>query len=349
MVASNIPNSPQTHTFHVKGMHCHACVLLTESEIGEDPKVRSAKSDLASCTIEVTGDFGGLTPAEIAKELTEKIEKHGYTLSLEREDENIHHWSDFKLALPIAILFLAGFFLLQKLGIVNAITASNVTYGTAFFIGIVASLSTCMAVVGGLLLSLSANYAKSGDKVKPQVMFHIGRLIGFFILGGVIGLIGSAFKITPMMNFVIGLVIAFVMFILGVNLLDVFPWAKRFQFSPPKVLSKNVLGAAKMTHTVAPFLIGIATFFLPCGFTQSMQVYSLSTGSFSQGALTMLAFALGTLPVLALMSFTSLSIQQGIKSRIFFKVAGLIVIVFALFNLINSLVIIGIIPPIFNF
>lgn len=349
MATSNTSNASQTHIFHVKGMHCHACVLLTESEIGEDPKVCSAKSDLASCTIEVTGDFGGLTPAEIAKELTAKIEKHGYTLSLEREDENIHHWSDFKMALPIAVLFLAGFFLLQKLGIVNVITASSVTYGTAFLIGVVASLSTCMAVVGGLLLSLSANYAKSGDKVKPQIMFHVGRLIGFFVLGGVIGLIGSAFKITPMMNFVVGLVIAFVMFILGVNLLDVFPWAKRFQFSPPKMLSKNVLGAAKMTHTIAPFLIGIATFFLPCGFTQSMQVYSLSTGSFLQGALTMLTFALGTLPVLALMSFTSLTIQQGVKSRIFFKVAGLVVIVFALFNLINSLVIIGIVPPIFNF
>jgi hypothetical protein len=29
-----------------------------------------------------------------------------------------------------------------------------------------------MAVVGGLLLSMSATFAKEGDKVKPQLMFH---------------------------------------------------------------------------------------------------------------------------------------------------------------------------------
>jgi sulfite exporter TauE/SafE len=80
-----------------------------------------------------------------------------------------------------------------------------------------------------------------------------------------------------------------------------------------------------------------------------MQLYTLSTGSFLVGGLTMLAFALGTLPVLALISFSSFSIQNHAKAGIFFKSAGLIVILFAVFNLINSLVIIGLMPPVFNF
>ncbi|MCR4285827.1 MAG: sulfite exporter TauE/SafE family protein, partial [Candidatus Kaiserbacteria bacterium] len=108
-------------------------------------------------------------------------------------------------------------------------------------------------------------------------------------------------------------------------------------------------GVSRFNHTLTPLLVGIATFFLPCGFTQSMQLYTLSTGSFLSGGLTMLAFALGTFPVLALISFSSFSIQNSSKSGIFFKSAGLIVIMFALLNLINSLVIIGLISPIFNF
>jgi sulfite exporter TauE/SafE len=80
-----------------------------------------------------------------------------------------------------------------------------------------------------------------------------------------------------------------------------------------------------------------------------MQISTLSTGGFFAGGLTMLAFALGTLPVLALISFSSFSIKNSSKSGIFFKSAGLIVIMFALFNLINSMVVIGLIPPIFNF
>ena len=63
----------------------------------------------------------------------------------------------------------------------------------------------------------------------------------------------------------------------------------------------------------------------------------------------MLSFALGTLPVLALISFSSFSIQNSPKAGIFFKSAGLIVIMFALFNLINSLVVIEFMPPLFNF
>jgi sulfite exporter TauE/SafE len=80
-----------------------------------------------------------------------------------------------------------------------------------------------------------------------------------------------------------------------------------------------------------------------------MQIYTLSTGNFITGGLTMLAFALGTLPVLALVSFSSFSIHDSSKKGVFFKSAGLIVIMFALFNLINALVVIGLISPVFDF
>jgi sulfite exporter TauE/SafE len=63
----------------------------------------------------------------------------------------------------------------------------------------------------------------------------------------------------------------------------------------------------------------------------------------------MLVFALGTLPVLALLSFSSLGIHKKARSGVFFKSTGLIVIFFGFFNLINSLVGIGFIPPIFSF
>ena len=117
----------------------------------------------------------------------------------------------------------------------------------------------------------------------------------------------------------------------------------------PKFMAKHTVEVSKVNHTLTPFVVGIVTFFLPCGFTQSMQIYTLSTGNFWVGGLTMLSFALGTLPVLALVSFSSFSIQNSSKSGIFFKSAGLVVIMFALFNLINGLVAGAVIPPVFNF
>ena len=67
------------------------------------------------------------------------------------------------------------------------------------------------------------------------------------------------------------------------------------------------------------------------------------------GGLTMLAFALGTLPMLALMSVGSASLAESRYASLFYKVAGLIVLAFAFLNLVNSFVIIGLINPVFNF
>jgi sulfite exporter TauE/SafE/copper chaperone CopZ len=338
----------KTYTFHIHGMHCNACVILTESKIGDLPNVSKVISKLKNHSVEIVGDFGDKTDIEIAEELTMLVKDNGYTISVEKHLIQ-KRWSDFKIAIPIAVGFAFLFVLLQKLGIVNLVGGGNVTYGTAFFVGIIASLSTCMAVVGGLVLSMSATFAKEGDKIKPQLMFHGGRIVAFFILGGVIGAIGSAFTLGTTGTFILGLIIAVVMIILGINLLDVFPWAKQLQPSMPKFISKRAHSISNLNHTLTPLLVGIGTFFLPCGFTQSMQLYTLTTGSFLKGGLTMLSFALGTLPVLALISFSSFSIQNSKKSGVFFKSAGLIVILFALFNLVNALVVIGAIPPVFNF
>ena len=92
------------------------------------------------------------------------------------------------------------------------------------------------------------------------------------------------------------MIIGIVMLILGLNLLDVFHSTKALQLSMPKFISRQALSVSKLNHRFTPLLVGIATFFLPCGFTQSMQVYTLSTGNFLTGGLTMLVFALGTLP-----------------------------------------------------
>ncbi len=338
----------ETLKLHISGMHCNACIMLTEMEAEELPYITKAHSNLSDHTIEVTGNFEGRSPSVIAREITAKLKKSGYVVTTDKQAKQ-RNWSEFKIALPIAIAFIGLFLLLQKLGIVNLVHGGNVSYGTAFVIGIIASLSTCMAVVGGLVLSMSATFAKEGDNVRPQLMFHGGRILGFFVLGGIIGALGSAFTLNAPATFILGIIIGLVMLILGINLLDVFPWAKRLQPSMPKWISKHAHGVSKLNHTLTPLLVGVATFFLPCGFTQSMQLYTLTTGSFLKGGLIMLTFALGTLPVLALVSFSSFSIQNSSKSGVFFKTAGLVVILFAVFNIINSLVVVGVIPPVFNF
>lgn len=336
----------QTQTFHIQGMHCKSCIALTEGELMDLPEVTHAETSLKTHTVDVTGDFGDRTPEQIAEFLTEPLKRHGYSVHLDKQPHQVR-WADFIYSIPIAALFVALFIVLQKLGIVNLVGVGEMTYTTAFVIGLVASVSTCMAVVGGLVLSMSANYAKEGETVRPQVLFHVGRLVSFFVLGGVIGALGSAFQLGGTGTFVLSFIVAIILLILGLNLLDIFPWTKKLIPTLPSSFGKRVTGLKRTAGTLTPLLVGAATFFLPCGFTQSMQLYTLTTGSYLEGALTMFVFALGTLPVLAFLSFGALSIKK-MQTGVFYKTAGLVVIFFGLFNLMSSFVAVGLMKPFIN-
>jgi copper chaperone CopZ len=61
----------KTFTFHIDGMHCKSCELLSESELKELPEIISVKSNLKTSKIEVVGDFGEENPEDIAKKLTD--------------------------------------------------------------------------------------------------------------------------------------------------------------------------------------------------------------------------------------------------------------------------------------
>jgi sulfite exporter TauE/SafE len=79
-----------------------------------------------------------------------------------------------------------------------------------------------------------------------------------------------------------------------------------------------------------------------------MQVAALGSGSFMSGLLIMFLFALGTLPMLALLSFGSASFAHSKHAPLFFKSAGVVVIGLGLFAFLAGLAGIGIISPLFN-
>ena len=249
-------------------------------------------------------------------------------------------------AIPIGIAFLVLFFILQKSGILNIGIGGVVTPVTSFIIGIIASLSSCLAIVGGLILSMSAKVAQSegsSNAKRPLALFHTGRIIGFAVLGGVLGFIGEAIGVNFLLSAILGLIASIVMIILGFSLVGIF---KKNRITLPSGIFSFF---RKVENAVwAPMIVGVGTFFLPCGFTQSMQISALSSGSFTSGFLIMLFFALGTLPVLAILSFGSVSFAQSRYAPLFFKSAGVVVIGLGIFALLSGLAGIGIINPLFN-
>ncbi|MEK7190228.1 MAG: sulfite exporter TauE/SafE family protein [Patescibacteria group bacterium] len=338
------------YSFHVSGTHCASCKILIEDILKEQDFVKSARVDLKKEIVEIETK-NEQNAEELIQILTEKIKPHGYALSenllggtLDKNNDNEVIWK----AIPIGLAFLILFFLLQKSGILNLGIGGAATPMTSFFIGLIASVSSCLAIVGGLVLSLSAKIEQDDDNNnrstgKLFISFHLGRLIGFGLLGGALGLIGQTLGINFLFSAILGLLAATAMILLGLNLLGIF---KKSAFTMPSHLFSFFRKAEHATW--APIIVGVGTFFLPCGFTQSMQVAALGSGSLMSGFFIMFAFALGTLPMLALLSFGSISFARSKYAPLFFKSVGVVVVGFGLFAFLAGLAGLGIINPLFN-
>jgi uncharacterized protein len=333
----------KTYTFHVSGTHCASCKILIEDILNEQIGIQNTHVDLKNEIVSVETELDN-SKHELAEMLTEKIKRNGYTLSVEKIIKEKKNDGVIWQALPIGLAFLVLFFILQKSGILNLGIGGTATPATSFIIGLIASVSSCLAIVGGLVLSLSATVSQDNISDKKNfVLFHIGRLVSFAVLGGVLGLIGNAIGISFTFTAILGITASAVMILLGLNLVGVF--AKNKIALSPAIFNFF----RKIEHkTLTPLIIGFGTFFLPCGFTQSMQVAALSSGSFMSGLLIMFSFALGTLPMLALLSFGSVSFAHSKHAPLFFKSAGIIVIGLGLFALLAGLAGLGIIKPLFS-
>jgi len=239
----------------------------------------------------------------------------------------------------IGILFALGQFNLlpKQFGL-----STTMSYGLVFVIGLVASVSSCIAVTGGLLVAVAAKYNETTAnltpmrRMKPHIYFNVGRVLSYTLLGGVVGALGSALTLSPEINGVLSIIASVVMVLLGLQMLKLLPGLTRFLPTMPKTFGHYIHDLAERDANGGAFVLGAVTFFLPCGFTQALQLYVLAKGSFTVGALTMLAFAVGTLPALLSLSALS-SFATGGFQRHFLKFAGAAVVILGLFNIQNGL------------
>lgn len=233
----------------------------------------------------------------------------------------------------IALLAVAIFLglLLSKLGLLTPTVAlgSTVSIGAAFLLGLFAASSSCLAVSGGLLLSV---VGKVRD-MRQVSKFVVGRIVSYTILGGVIGLIGSSLLLSPTLLGVLTILAAAYMLIMGLDLLHLAPRQLKniLPRLPPRLTAHR---------SSSPILLGAATFFLPCGFTQALQLYALTTGSAATSALLLGAFALGTTPSLLALGWASSSLK-GKAGTFFLQLSGAAVMILGLWNIQNGLTIIG--------
>jgi len=214
--------NPNSKRLYVQGMHCNACPLLIRETVSEIEEIHDVQVSLKMQTREVVHTNENISTEDLSTLLNPLLQWYGYTVYAE-PPLAVTNWWEYVLALLLASVLIFGFLQIQDLWLLQMLNGENRTYGTSFVIGLIASVSSCLAVVGGVVLGLWTVYANSKSFL-PQSLFHIGRLAGFFLLWGLLGVIGSAFQLSQTVSIILNMIIAVVLLILWLNLLWLIRW-----------------------------------------------------------------------------------------------------------------------------
>lgn len=326
------------HTYKVKGMHCASCEILIEKKLLGLPGVKSteASTPMGEVLVEYEGNLN-------LDRINELFSEDGYRFSENREVVGEGKSTDPTLLIAIVIIIGALFLILNNLGITNLINVNSQSSLLMFFaFGAVAGISSCAALVGGMVLSMSKQWSSEGG-MKPHLMFNLGRIISFTVLGAVLGLVGGKLSsslagFTPFL--VLG--ISLIMILLAFQMLGI-KYFQRFVVTVPKSLTRYIADEKNFKGRYMPIIMGALTFFLPCGFTITTQSIALLSGNPVSGLLIMLAFVLGTTPMLLAIGYSSSKLSASRQwSMIFTKAAGVLVLFFAIFNINSQLNVLGI-------
>lgn len=246
----------------------------------------------------------------------------------------------------ILIIVLGGLLFLNKFGLLNIFNAfptpdENTSYAMLFIIGLFTSLH-CVSMCGGINLSQCLNSDVTSNKgklstIKPAFLYNLGRVISYTIFGGIVGGIGSVISFTGWMQGLIQLIAGIFMVIMGLNMLNIFPWLRKLNPKMPKFFAKKF----KSKNNNSPFFVGLLNGLMPCGPLQAMQIYALSTGSVTKGAISMFLFSLGTVPLMFGIGVLSSYMSKKFSNKVM-KFGAILVVVlgFVMFN--NGLALSGI-------
>ena len=273
------------------------------------------------------------------QEAIKLIQKHNFQVVEEKKDFQASFSMESFLIKIIFLLFIwIIFYLLHIFVDINTILPQNQngSYITTFIIWLIASVSTCLAVTGWIVIWFSKAFSKKISGIKGSLLiqsyFQIGRLLGFFILGWLLGFLWEFFSISLQFSTILTLFISFVLIYIWLQILEFVPNISKFWFHLPKSFSSKI---EKLQNTKMAPIVWALTFFIPCWFTQTAQLLAIWSWDFLTWGLIMLAFAAGTFPVLFLVWVWS-SYFSGKKFPFIEMILWIIILLFWINTFINA-------------
>lgn len=279
----------------IDGMTCINCQEKITAKLSNTAGIKKANVRYRTGDAVIVYDEDLLS----LKDICGVIQRLGYAVVTDKSS------SGMRTAGFVVIIF-SLYVLLMYSGLLNYLVPSqlaevNMSYGMLFMIGLLTSVH-CMAMCGGITLSQCIPVKEKTETqglfstIKPTLLYNLGRVSAYTAVGFLVGALGSVITISNMLQGLLKLAAGLLMLIMGFNMLGIFPGLRRLNVHMPRSFGRFV--NKRRADGTNPFVVGILNGLMPCGPLQAMQIYALSTGSPLTGALSMLLFSLGTVPLM---------------------------------------------------
>jgi sulfite exporter TauE/SafE len=228
----------------------------------------------------------------------------------------------------------------------------------AFVTGLISSFGHCLGMCGGIVAIYSARQAAQTPPGESQtgilsriisfLPLHLGRITTYTFFGALIGLAGSLLdQAGGMMGWqgLFSVIVGIIMLLVSLSLMGALPPIEATlvtltKGNTPMTRMRGLFGKRSFWSTLT---LGILWGFLPCGLVFAMLVLAARVETFWGGALTMLAFGLGTVPTLVgfglAANLLSPKLRGGLQSF-----AAILLMLFAVQTVLRGLAVANIIP-----
>ncbi len=219
-------------------------------------------------------------------------------------------------------------------------------------LGFLGSFGHCLGMCGPLAVAFSLSHQQETDNWRQQIKFHallnLGRMLSYTLVGAGIGVLGSVLLASGQMAGVGSQLRQWVAILTGVMLIwfglgnitpDLLPRIPvlhpLLQKSLHNRLSSAMVKLSLQNRWWTPAVLGMTWGLMPCGFLYVAQIKAAETGNLWMGAATMLAFGLGTFPMMLGVGVSTSVLSKDRRSQLF-RLGGWVTLTIGVLTLLRT-------------
>ena len=201
--------------------------------------------------------------------------------------------------------------------------------GTGLTISLGHCIGMCGPLVGAVAVAESERGGGLGRLLPAFLVYHLGRIGAYGLIGFALGLVGSATQLAGQGKWLRGglsLAVGLAMALLGLGLAGWLPtrrWVESARLA--RAVTSGFRGLLRRRGPGRRLLLGVANGFLPCGPVYAVALGSMAAAGPWRGAAAMLLFGAGTLPVLLALGLGAGRLSPRLQAR-FNRLSALLVL-----------------------